>query len=235
MLKPTKQFYVFTGVLAFLLTGCSTLYYAPSPPHLPMVKEKGITHIDASIGAGDHSSSLELDGFHSLTNSLGLMANFSILSLEDNTLANIDFGAGYFKSLDKKFGFEIYSTLGYGNLEILASSQTYSDHRSIFRFGMQPDIFYATKHFEAGLGFRMLYLSYEKRSTEFQSADNWMFEPTLKIAFGGQKFKGTLQGTYTEKINDGMLNYDHFMISLGISLMIMSHPLSSKNNVPVVQ
>ena len=104
---------------AFLLSSCGSIYYAPSQPHLPMVNKKGVTKIETQIGIGEYSTAFFLDGFHSISNKVGVMANFSSMDLDGNSLKAFDFGGGYFKAIGPKSGFEIYSTLGFGELKLV--------------------------------------------------------------------------------------------------------------------
>lgn len=196
-----------------------------------MVKEKGITKINGTLGFGEYSSSIDLNAFHSITNSVGLMGNYSSLYLDGNTLTAFDLGAGYFKPFDKKTGFEVYSTVGYGSLKLSSydwwTGETYYyGSTPVFRFAIQPDVFYTGKNFEGGFGFRLHYFSYESTNLFYDyqtnASNHLMFEPTLKIAVGGEKVKFSLQGTYSTKVNEGYLSYDQFMVSVGMTFKFKS-------------
>jgi hypothetical protein len=50
------------------------------------------------------------------------------------------------------------------------------------------------------------------------SKEHLMLEPTLRLAFGGEKVKMTLQGTYSDKLNSGISATDNCVVSIGISL-----------------
>jgi len=225
----------------FFLSSCGTIYYAPNQPNLPMVKDKGITKVNGSIGFGELSSAFDVNVFHSVSNSVGVMGNFSSMYLDGNELNSLDLGAGYFNAFDESSGFEIYSTVGYGKLKMTDYNlfgPDYSSSSPVYRFSIQPDIFYAGKHFEAGFGIRLHYFSFGNTPMDYDyaynttynysysnayeavSKNNLMFEPTIRMAFGGEKAKASLQGTYSQKINEGYLNYDPFVFSVGFSIKI---------------
>jgi len=212
-----------------LLSSCSYMYYAPSQPNLPMVKEKGVTKVNLAIGSGAESSSLDLNGFHSVSDHVGVLLNYSYLNMEYNYLNVIEGGVGYFHRLGERFGYEVYGTAGYGSLVVFYSDffgnePLYAGSASMGRYGVQPGIFYSVKNFEAGAGMRLHYLNYSNIPSYdlFTTRDHVMLEPTLKLALGWSVFKLTLQGTYTEKLNSGYLDYDNCMISLGLVLRFQS-------------
>ena len=218
--------------LLFLLTlsSCSSLFYAPNQPNMPMVKEEGITKVNLSMGTGDYSSIFDLNAYHSFSNHAGVMLNFSNASMEGNILTAVDAGAGYFNSLGENFGFDIYGTAGYGSLSLLYTElftglEVDYGSVSLGRFAVQPGIFYTSRNFEAGVGCRLHYLTYGELPDVFSittTREHFMLEPSLKISFGWPVVKISLQGTISEKLNSGYLDYDRYNISLGLTVRIKS-------------
>ena len=214
-----------------LLTSCSALY-APSTPHLPMMTKKGTTELNISAGMGGSTGTMDLNFAHAATNHLGLMFNYNNFQGYDDNGGqhSLDVGAGYFTTIDEDWGFEVYSTLGYGvNNAYKASS---------VRYAIQPDIFYSGKHVDFGFGFRLHYLKYDFKTTSY----NWaaapglgdmgdeaigqtahvMFEPTIKFAVGGEKVKASFQATCTTKLNRGYIDADPCIFSFGVTVKIPS-------------
>jgi hypothetical protein len=221
-MKPATPF---AFVLFFFFSSCSYMYYTPNQPNLPMVKEKGVTKVNMSVGSGEASSSFDLNGFHSVADHVGVMLNYSYLNMESNYMNVIEAGAGYFHSLGQRFGYEVYGTGGYGSLvvfydDLLSNDPLYVGSTSMARFAIQPDLFYSVKNFEAGAGVRLHYFNYGAIPgfDVYTTKEHLMAEPTLKLALGWNAFKITLQGTYTNKLNSGYLEYDTYMISMGMVL-----------------
>ena len=220
----------FLAAAGLLFSSCSSLYYAPNQPVMPMVTEKGVTKIGTSFGGGNYSSAFDMNGFHSLTSHVGIYGNYSLLLLDLNEFSCFDFGAGYFAPVNSSFGFEAYGTIGYGSLslyyyDIWSGTDQLHHGANAFRLAVTPDIFFKTPHFEAGFGCRLHYFEFDKQpvSPDFfgTTTNHLMLEPTLRMAFGWPVFKFSLQGTWTDKINSGYLNYDTYMISMGIMVTLV--------------
>jgi hypothetical protein len=225
---------------AIVLSSCSDIYYAPNSPHLPMVKEKSVTEANVSLGAGETAGYFDLNLFHSVSHHVGLMLNYSSFAniyTEGNSQSAIDIGAGYFTPIGEKGGFEIYSTIGYGSLGLTTyDSYSFDTHPagslSSFRFSIQPDIFFTTKHFEAGFGVRIMSLSMSHPLPVYDAAysyngfgtssDFLMLEPTIKLTVGGEKVKFSVQGTYSGTASNEMYDYDPYNVSLGIAMKFYS-------------
>jgi hypothetical protein len=225
------SFYLKLFAALILLSSCSTLYYAPSQPVLPMVTEKKVTKIGGSIGAGENSSAYELNGFYSVSNHLGLVANLAVIELDLNELWQGDIGAGYFTPVSENWGLESYATVGYGSLRVSNyywQTSAFDKYiaEGVLRCAVQPDVFFHTANFEAGAGFRMQFFSFDELpfDPEFvrTTKNHVMLEPTLRLAVGWPGFKLSLQGTASEKLNSGHLNYDEYMVSLGVVVMLKS-------------
>jgi hypothetical protein len=206
---------------------------------MPMVKDKGVTKINGGMGFGETSSAFDLNLFHSVSNSIGVMGNFSSMYLDGNALNSVDLGAGYFHPFDESSGFEIYSTVGFGDFEktdddYYNGQYGYSNSSTVYRLSLQPDVFYAGKHFEAAFGIRLHYFSFSSTMLDYDynyingnvygydaiDKDHLMFEPTVKLGVGGEKGKFTVQGTYSQKMNSGYLSYDPLIISVGFSIKL---------------
>ena len=167
--------------IALIFTSCGSIYYAPNQPHLPMIKEKGITKVNVQLAAGEYSSTMDINAVHSVTDHLGLMGNFASYYLDGNGMNTIDVGFGYYKPVSQHAGFEIYPGIGYGKLSVIDSwSGEYTYEVKSFRTFIQPDIFYETEHFGAALGLRVLYFKYQSHFQSYigETPSNLMLEPT---------------------------------------------------------
>jgi len=201
---------------------CTPLY-SPTSPHLPMINEKGVTEVNASIGAGEDVACVDLNLAHSVSDHAGIMINYSTFAgaSDDKGCRNIDFGAGYFTPIEKKGGFETYAIIGYG------ANDAYET--TCLRLALQPDIFYSGKHFEAAFGLRMQYLNYDRSfgaypddynspTASLQANNKFLtIEPTMKLTVGGEKVKFSMQGTYSTEVTGNYMDIDPYVLSFGLT------------------
>ena len=100
---PSIYSLAFAGL--FFLSSCGTIYYAPNQPNLPMVKDRGVTKINGAVGGGELSTAFDLNVFHSVSNSVGIMGNFTSMYMPGSVINSVDLGAGYFSAFDENSGF----------------------------------------------------------------------------------------------------------------------------------
>ena len=217
-----KHFCILSALLSVSVLYSCTPLYCPTSPHLPMINEKGVTELNALIGVGEESGCIDLNLAHSVSNHAGIMLNYSgYKGLDDEEGGrNFDFGLGYYTPIEKKGGFETYAIVGYG------ANDAYD--ATCLRLAVQPDIFYSGKHFEAGLGFRLQYLDYDRTFTtnsyyyspyeSSQLSDNFLLmEPTLKLSVGGETVKFSIQNTFSMEVTGKALDLDPYVISFGFT------------------
>jgi hypothetical protein len=186
-----------------------------------MVKEKGMTEFNYSVGFGSLAGTMDFNAYHSVSKHAGILFNFNRFQGYDDGSgsASVEVGSGYFTSLSENWGFDAYATLGYG-----------AGKNDCIRLGIQPGIFYSRKKLEVGFGCRMMMLQYGKNPNPYYAptfeqasatnTDHFLVEPTLKLAVGNEKIKFTIQSTFAAKLNSGYLEYDPFVLALGVSLKL---------------
>ncbi len=117
-----KQTLLFLS-LTIILTSCNHYYYVSSVQNVPLFREKNEFHLATTYAIGDESESGELQTAYSITNHIGIMANFMITKIGSEEKfdyvngKNFDIGLGYFKTIGKNAVFEVYS--GYSNDHVL--------------------------------------------------------------------------------------------------------------------
>ena len=114
-----------TAFLVILLSGCSHYYYVPNVQNVPLFQEKNQYRFSGIVGVGDESTCIELQSAYSISNQIGVMANFMHASDKrssgDNSSVNnsatgnyFEGALGYYKPLGKSGVFEVYGGLGMG-------------------------------------------------------------------------------------------------------------------------
>jgi len=106
-------------ILSVLLCSCSHYYYVPNTQNVPLFKEKNEYRLSGTLATGNESSSSEIQAAYSVTDHIGIMANYmsakggKISDYENWGKGNYYDGAiGYFKPVKKYGVFEIYGGLG---------------------------------------------------------------------------------------------------------------------------
>lgn len=165
--------------IGMILTGCSHIYYVSSIQNVPLFREKNEFHLTGSYSMGDESESGELQTAFSITNHLGIMANFmktkigSFAEKDYVSGLNYDFGLGYFRPVGGKGVIEIYSGYGrnkqhHGYSSLLYNPATgtdayFSDGEASLRYRriyFQPSFGLVMDHFEAAASLRLNHFWY---------------------------------------------------------------------------
>ena len=105
--------------ISLFITGCTHYYYVPLTQNVPLFREKNEALITGSYGAGDESTSIEIQGAYAVSGNIGIIADFmsarggDVSSNEDwGKGTYFDAAIGYFKPVNKYGVFEIYGGLG---------------------------------------------------------------------------------------------------------------------------
>jgi len=165
--------------LSLILSSCHQLYYVSSIQNVPMFREKNEFNLAGSYAVGDESESGELQTAYSITNHLGITANFmktkigSYAEKDYVSGINYDFGVGYFRPIGSKAVFEVYSGYGrnrqhhgYSHSEYNSSTGTYeyfSDGDAYLKYRriyLQPAFGLVTDHFDVVGSVRLNHLWY---------------------------------------------------------------------------
>ena len=173
-----KQTILLLG-FCIMLSGCSHYYYVSSIQNVPLFKEKNEFHLAGSYAQGDESESGEVQTAYSITNHLGIMANYQktrIGSLEKEDYMsgrNYDIGLGYFRPIGKDAVFEVYSGYGRnkqhhaystsnynsvtGTYDYISDGDAYLKYR---RYYIQPSFGLGFDYFDVAASFRLSRIRY---------------------------------------------------------------------------
>jgi len=108
--------------LPVLFCSCTHYYYVPNTQNVPLFREKNEYRISGTLAGGEESSCKELQAAYSVTDHIGIMANF--MSVKGGTISDnynwargnyFDAAIGYFKPVSKYGVFEIYGGVGGSN------------------------------------------------------------------------------------------------------------------------
>ena len=118
MKKEAKAFLF----LSVLLCSCSHYYYVPSTQNVPLFRERNEYRLSGMRAGGEESVCTEVQAAYSVTDHIGIMANYMSArggDISDNTnwaKGNyIDGAIGYYKPINKYGVFEIYGGFGGSN------------------------------------------------------------------------------------------------------------------------
>ena len=76
-------------LISVLVTGCTQYYYVPNIQNVPLFREKNEYRATVAIGAGDESSCTEIQTAYSVTDNIGVMANFMTAKGANSSNSNI--------------------------------------------------------------------------------------------------------------------------------------------------
>jgi hypothetical protein len=169
------------SLFALLLCSCSHYYYVAGVQNVPLLREKDEFHLSGFIGGWDESSCIELQSAYSVTDKVGIMADF--MTAWGGDVSENDYGkgsyfdgaVGYFKSIKESGVFEIYGGLGissqhheYSKLHYDSGSgnlyrENHGNSRlSFLNLFIQPSIGFKFSIFEAAVSTRICRVSYPK-------------------------------------------------------------------------
>lgn len=168
-------------LLAAMFSSCSHYYYLASVQNVPMFREKGEFRGSGSFGGWDESNCIELQTSYSVSDKIGLMANFTTAWGANNSENDYgkgsyyDAAVGYFKPIREDFVFEIYGGLGGSSqthgYEILHYDQNSgqitsqdggNSNLSFIELFIQPSFGLRSGIIEAAVSTRICSLSYTK-------------------------------------------------------------------------
>lgn len=177
-------------VIPFLISSCSSKFYAPTTAITPLLREKGETQFSGHFGAGDEiDKSLQLQAAWAFDSNLAIAAN--IYAAEGgNKLGNSNYGngsqlelaAGYFCPITSKLSYELYGGLAMGKASnhflrtyssdsLGTTSFPYQIDNNCFKPFVQGNIGYRSTYFDAILHLRAGYLSIGQLDENFPIVD----------------------------------------------------------------
>lgn len=149
--------------LMVLTTGCSHYYYAPNMQNVPLFHEKNEVRATVAATTSDELNGTELQAAYSLTDHIGIMANFMTVNGGDAYNSGKgrygEGGAGYYLPFAEKGVFEIYGGFGGGKAVNYYDASSWSDLR-LNKYFVQPGIGFSTDYFDAVISVRVALLHY---------------------------------------------------------------------------
>lgn len=225
------------------LAGCSPKYYVPSTQNVPLLSEKG--ELDLNLN-GNHQH-VAFQGAYAATKGLGLQLNGALVLPQDEENGNggsgsfVEIGAGYYRPILAHWVFETYGIFGAGgmNNHFPHTSDTYqgTDGRisaTLYRYGIQPNFGYRSKHFFAGISSRLMAVTYTdiKGSLVFDGVDQgdylhdnntiFLFEPALTLKVGIEWLKLQVQVGYSLNAVEYDFPQDHLNASIGLNFHLQT-------------
>lgn len=228
---------IFTS-LALILASCSPKFYSPNTHNVPLISEQGETNLSLS----GNVNQVEFQGAYGVTDGFAFQANGGVfipsdLDNGDGGSGNFgEIGLGYFKPITENWIFEAYGLAGYGTLENHFPSSIENNpgttgkiSANIFRFGVQPNFGYKSKHFSAAVSSRFVNVSYNQVNGSFifenkdqedylnANSSNFMIEPALTIRGGFERFKLQVQYGYSINVTNSDFRQDNSHFTVGLN------------------
>jgi len=237
---------IFSGLL---LSSCSHYYYVPGAQNVPLFREKNELHISGSYGEGSETKGINIQAAFSLTDKIGIMADF--MSAKGGNLSDHNYGkgnyfdgaVGYFKPLDKYGVFEIYGGIGRGD-QYHEYSSFYNNQStgyadlSFFKLYLQPSFGFTSDCFDIALSTRISRITFNILDNNISgNTDSYtnlialsdkshlFLEPGITIRAGWKSVKVQVQAVYSRYLNNPRLYIgEEYHISLGLYCTLGKKP-----------
>ena len=231
--------------LAVLLSSCTHYYYVANVQNVPLFREKNEFRFSGTAGNGDESNYIELQSAYSISDKIGIMANFMSASggaVSDNSYGKgnyLDGAIGYYKPIGKSGVFEIYGGLG-GSRQHHQYEKNSTADLSFTKLFVQPSFGLTFKPFDIAFSTRICRLAFNStdnnsylynpnnlssdRRNELNTVVNknhFFLEPALTIRAGWKNVKLQFQAEYANVSGREDLNFvEKQHISLGLIFAI---------------
>ena len=216
-------------LIALFLTSCSPTYYIPNTQNVPLISKRG----NKSFNLSGNRYQTNFNCAFGMTNHFSMLASGTVVLVPDREVEVepgrfidigggsgnfVEFGIGYFKSINSHFVFEAYGLAGFGQMENHNPGTTTNGVQkenkisaNIFRLGIQPNLGYKSKYFSLALSSRLVNLSYSNIKGEYifseinqidyltENSSNFLIEPAFTVRAGIKNIK--LQAQYSRSIN----------------------------------
>jgi hypothetical protein len=231
-----------------LFSSCTHYYYVPNTQNVPLFRGKNEYRLSGSLAGGEESSCKELQAAYSVTDHIGIMANFmsakggNISDNEDWGKGNyLDAAIGYFKPIKEFSVFEIYGGIGGSNQRhqyssgystTSSTSGGFSD-LSFTKIFVQPSIGFTFNAFDIAASTRICVLSFksvvnqingnvdESNTLNNISGESHFFlEPAITIRGGWKYVKLQLQASTASYFNDPTLHFEAYHLCIGLQIAI---------------
>ena len=241
---PNMSNYITLGptiLIAILLSSCTHYYYVANVHNVPLFKEKNEYRISGSLGSGDESTCIEIQAAYSVTDRIGVLADY--MSAKGGNVTSHNYGSGnyfegavgYYKPVGKFGVFETYGGLGFSNQHHEYTSLYYNQNNgtsdlSSFKFYIQPSFGFTSKFIDIAVSTRISALTFNIESNnvlgnyelfnELNSLStqvHYFFEPAITIRAGWQYTKVQFQAAYSGNlIHEDMHIGEYYHFSLGM-------------------
>lgn len=162
-------------LIPFILSSCTHYYYVSNVQNVPLFKEKNDLRLSGSLGGGDESECIEIQTAYSVTDHIGVMANYMSAkggSVADHNYARGNYfegGAGYYKPLNEFGIFEIYGGLGLCNQhhefsDFYSGTNAGDIDLTSLKFFIQPSFGFTTNFIDAAFSTRICVVNYSNGS-----------------------------------------------------------------------
>jgi hypothetical protein len=228
-------------LVALLVSSCTHYYYVANVHNVPLFREKNEYRISGSLGSGDESTCIEVQAAYSVTDKIGIIANYMSAKGGDVTSHNygsgnyIDGAVGYYKPVGRFGVFETYGGLGLINQRHEYSSfynnqNNGSSDLSSLKFYIQPSFGFTSKFFDIAVSTRISALTFNIKSNNvFGNSElsnelnnlstqiHCFFEPAITLRAGWQYTKLQFQAAYSGNMNhDDMHIGENYHFSIGM-------------------
>jgi hypothetical protein len=234
--------------LPFLFCSCSHYYYVPNTQNVPLFREKNEYRFSGSLAGGEESSSKELQAAYSVTDHIGVMANF--MSSKGGTISDnnnwargnyFDAAFGYFKPVSKYGVFEIYGGVGGSSqyhhyITPFSFNGTFSAGTADLSFTkvfVQPSFGFTTNGFDITASTRICLLTFNSVVNQISGNINesnilnnisgeihLFLEPAITIRGGWKYVKLQLQASTASYLNNPDLHFEAYHLSIGLHIAI---------------
>ncbi len=248
-MKHKKSHLLLSFCILLALQSCSPVYYVPNQPNMPMFRKGSEGKASFNIASplvGEVNNAFEGQISASVINHFGITTNGFIASGKNNDSYDDsykgqghlwEFGLGYFNLVDNKWGVDVFAGAGKGAVTIFENDISFFK-ADISKWYIQPSFYFSSKHFEAGLAFRISNINYNNvrpGKTYYDSSNKLttnralFYEPSIFCGFGGPLVKGHVQFTPSFLISNEMdFNREKVMLSVGIDFIINRNYESTK-------
>jgi hypothetical protein len=249
-------------IFIVLLDSCMPCYYAPNAQNVPLFTEKKQANGTFGFQLGTLSGGLNIQGALSVSDHIGLMANYNhfagkaeagifIADYSHNFSGNIgEFGLGYFMPFKSKCVFETYAGLGTSKIttDYQRSDGDGTSTLNTNSYFIQPAIGYYRKKVKLAFSSRFRLLDFKKvqydpwlgnSAKEFlidlqNNPNPCLFEPAFTVRVGGEHVKFQAQIGLSVLIGHSKINdYDPLNINIGVVFSLHGKKKSAVNSGPI--
>jgi hypothetical protein len=255
IIKNIKQIYlnakniqvVIFIVINIIISSCTHVYYIPKALNVPLFREKNEFRGSVSYGFDEEFSSTDVQAAYAVTDNFAVMTNYMFSNgghfYEKNKakLNYFDGAAGYFKTIDNLWVFEIYGGFGAGSQHHeyytyhLFSTGNYTfDGTSDLSFTksfLQPSFGITLNMLDVGLSSCFSILNFNKLDNAIsinsiyygdlhsisQDIQSFLFEPALTVRAGWKYIKLQVQYIYSFNLTNPDLLFQKSKLGFGIS------------------